>query len=287
MTVLACGPYIGDFEQELFSFRPYVRWISKVSQVDSIYLSTHFNRTFLYDWIEEDRIIPVFHDLSRNELSQHGTIHDNLQIKDYTLLTKIFKEEIIRQTGTGKRDISLITLPYTKSSSCPLYNKLFRPVPIPDVETEQKFDIIFIPDIKEDKKKTHEIYDLLKSKYNVGVIGDFKTHLCDENLILKRVDYFENGYKYIVKYISEAKAVICPAGHWTLLCNMQKAPVFSWGESISHYTQTGIYGLGNRNSLIVPRDNDIPARTIYDLARYFIERQFELYRSAILKQERG
>ena len=147
MTVLACGPYTGDFEQELFNFRPYVRWISKVAPTERIFLSTHFNRTFLYDWIENVNIIPVFEDLSRSELSQRGLIHDSLQLKDHNLLTKIFKEKVIKKSGSSKREIAMVNLTYSKNGNTPLYHKVFRPVSIPIVRSDKR-KIVYIPDLK-------------------------------------------------------------------------------------------------------------------------------------------
>jgi len=271
MTVLACGPYTGDFEQELFNFRPYVRWISKIAPTEHIFLSTHFNRAFLYDWIEPSNFIPVFEDLSRSELSQQGLMHSSLQLKDHNLLTKIFKEKVIEKSGSGKREIAMVNLTYSKNGNTPLYNKVFRPISIPPIRIEKK-KIVYIPDLKEKKKRVHEIYNHLTKHYDVTVVGDFKTHLCEENVVLKKVDYFENGYKYIVKIISEADVVVCPLGHWTLLCNMQKVPVFSWGETPSLFIEGGVYNMGNKNARVASTDSDTPSQTIFDLSRYFIER---------------
>jgi hypothetical protein len=44
MKILAIGPYIGDFENELLQFRPYARWLTEAIKWDKIYLSTHVNR---------------------------------------------------------------------------------------------------------------------------------------------------------------------------------------------------------------------------------------------------
>jgi hypothetical protein len=165
----------------------------------------------------------------------------------------------------------MVNLSYSKNGATPLYNKVFRPSIIPLVKTEKR-KIVYIPDLKEKKKRIYEIYEKLIKHYDVTVVGDFKTHLCEENIVLKKVDYFENGYKYIVKIISQADVVVCPVGHWTLLCNMQKVPVFSWGESPSLFIEDGIYNMGNKHVRVVPTDTDTPSQAIFDLSRYFIER---------------
>jgi len=61
-----------------------------------------------------------------------------------------------------------------------------------------------------------------------------KTHLLDSNIALKRIDYFENGYKYIIDKISNAKIVICPLSHWTFISKLQGTPVISWNVKINN-----------------------------------------------------
>jgi len=274
MTVLACGPFTGDWEQEIFNFRPCAYWVYNTLNPDSVFLSTHFNRSFLYDWVNKDNIFPIYETLSRNELSQKGFTHDSLQAKDHTLLTKIFKEKITSR-GINKKDITLIAISQSKNGNqYPFYNKQFVPILTPNIKIRKKYKILYIPDIKEDVTRVTAIYNTLRKRYNgqQAVVGDFKTHLSDKNIILREVDYFENGYKYIIKYLSEADVVICPAGHWTVLCNQQKIPVFSWGDNINQYKEDGLYHLGNRKCLSVYAEKTAPPEYISDMMMSYIEK---------------
>lgn len=274
MTVLACGPFTGDWEQEIFNFRPCAYWVFNTLNPDRVFLSTHFNRSFLYNWIDKKNIFPIYETLSRNELSQKGFSHESLQVKDHSLLAKIFKEQIT-STGVNKKDIATITISQSKNGNqYPFYNKQFVPIQTPNIKIRKKYKILYIPDIREDIARATAIYNTLRKRYNgrLAVIGDFKTHLCDKNIIIREVDYFENGYKYIIKYLSEADVVICPAGHWTLLCNQQKIPVFSWGENINQYKEGGLYHLGNRKGMTVVAEQNASAKYISDIMMCYIEK---------------
>ena len=45
-TVLALGPYIGDFKNEILNFQPHIKWIHEVVGIDNVYVCTHRNRSF-------------------------------------------------------------------------------------------------------------------------------------------------------------------------------------------------------------------------------------------------
>jgi len=97
-SVLAIGPYIGNFEEELLTFRPYANWLLNVIEHEKAYLSTHLNRVFLYEQlIDKDNIIPINESLSRDEINQVGYIHKKLQQKEFNTLVKIFKEKITKK----------------------------------------------------------------------------------------------------------------------------------------------------------------------------------------------
>ena len=84
----------------------------------------------------------------------------------------------------------------------------------------------------------------------------------DKNGNLWSVDYYENGWKYIVQYIAMSKAVICPASYWTGLANLQKKPVFSWGLNPGQYRfdpdvdYRGIYNFGNNKCTVIPESTN-------------------------------
>lgn len=272
MFTIGLGPFIGDFEQELYTFRPYISWISEISTYKNFYLSTHFNRLFLYDWIDKDNILPVFEHLTRDELLQRGVVHGRLTVKEFSLLVRQFKEDIMEASGHNRKEVSIYFIPYSKTPQpLPLHNKYVRPCSPPKIKIKTKPKVILIPDIKEDVTRLDYIYTVLLRNYDVKVVGDFKIHFVDDNIVLGYVDYFENCYKYICKYIFEADIVVCPAGHWTLLCNMLGKPVFSWGSCVSQFKENGLYYLNNHKSLVIPCDETMPPERLIELFQNFYQ----------------
>lgn len=271
MEILACGPYIGDFENEILTFRPYCKWLQESVEHDCMYICTHVNRGFLYHFIPEENIIPVYEDLSRDELGQKGYIHDFIKQKDYNILLKKFKNEIIEKEKCNKKDIIQYNLNYIKSKpSVPLYNKCFERIYIEENNVEKS--VILIPYKDESDKKLLEIYKYLKNKYNCIIIGDQKVDFPEENKLLHYIDYFENGCKYIIKYINNSKAVICPVSFWTALCNLQGVNVFSWGEQVSQFKEEGgIYYFCNKKSFIIPTNKNIEVKKLLYYMDKFLE----------------
>ena len=267
--VVLTGPFIGSWEQEILTFRPYVKWLCEALDDDiDVYVSSHSNRYFLYDWIDNDKFIQVYEMLSRDEQDQFKNIHNNINNKDYALLTKNIKNSI-HLNYKSKIKIKTYTPNYTVKaiSQIPTYNKIFKKI---DVEKIPNDYIVFIPDIKEQEDVTESIYDYLNHHYNTIVIGDTFTHLHNKNIILKLIDYFENGYTYITEYITGAKAVICPAGHWAAIANMQSTPVFTWGEFTGQYSNHGIYNFNN-NCMTMTTDSNTKASDIIKLVKFFIK----------------
>jgi hypothetical protein len=68
-----------------------------------------------------------------------------------------------------------------------------------------------------------------------------------------------------------AKAVVCPLGHWTVIANMQKVPVFSWGESVGQYRKGGIHYLNNENSSTFPTYKDINPKGVLRMISHFLK----------------
>lgn len=250
MKILAIGPYIGSFEEEIFTFRPYARWLMKAIKWDKVYLSTHLNRMFLYEnFIPKNNMIPVYQHLTRDEKNQKGYIHKNLQKKDFKFLLRKFKDEIMKRENCNKKDIELHHLSYSKlTPPYSIYTKLFEVIPRPEVKIpkEHENSIIFIPAKNEKLEKVAYVYKKLKMFYNIVIIGNTDTWFSENNVILNEIDYFENGFKYMIEYISKAKAIITPLGYWTGIVNLQNKPVFSWGEFPSLYREGGIYNFKNK-----------------------------------------
>jgi len=85
-NVLALGPFIGSFEQEFLTFRPHMRWIEENTETDFVYYSSHFNRKFLYPQVTNKKYIPVYKQLTRQEIHQTGYSHKDVDQRDFMSL---------------------------------------------------------------------------------------------------------------------------------------------------------------------------------------------------------
>ncbi len=270
--IVLFGPYIGDWKEEIISFRPYIKWIYDNIEFKDYFVSSHFNRSFLYDFIKEENFIPIYESLSREEKKQKNVYHKNIETKEHgSILLKNIRDLVSEKTEFYKKDIINYNLSYIKSKpNFSILNKKFSRIPFEKDEDKNK--IVFIPDKKENKKISYKIFNYLNENYknDFFVIGDKKCYLWDKNLILQRIDYFENVYKLLVEYISNAKLVICPCSHWTILANQQGTKVFSWGKgNIAQYKNSGIYGMNNEN-IIVEVDKQFSSKLIIKQIDYII-----------------
>lgn len=260
MKILAIGPYLGSFKEEIYTFRPYAKWLTKAIKHSKVYLSTHLNRAFLYDFIPEENIIPVYQNFTRDEENQEGYIHRNLQKKDYKIIARRFKDEIIKLEKCSKKDIELRSVAYSKTTpSYSIYKKIFNSIPRTKIEIPEDNEnkLIFIPAKEESLEKISYVYKNLKIWYNdIIVVGDIHTWFSDDNVVLNQIDYFENGFKYIIEYIAHARAIITPLGSWTGIANLQNKPVFSWGSPPGPYREDGDYNFGNRKCSVMYADKD-------------------------------
>jgi hypothetical protein len=272
MGILACGPYIGSFEQEILTFRPYCRWLVEAGVYENIYINTHSNRFFLYDFVPEENLLPIYENLSRDEKNQEGYIHNKIKSIDFGIIVKKLKEDIIEREKCTKKEIDIQSLSYVKSTPpYSIFKKIFEDIKIENVQKNER--IVFIPStIEKDKYRMEYIYTYLsRLDYDVEVIGDEKTYFRKDNNVLRRIDYFENGWKTNVRKITESKAVICPASYWTVISNLQSKPVFSWGENISQYREGGIYNFGN-DCFTFPTSNDTDVKIILKMINHFLRR---------------
>lgn len=258
MKILAVGPFLGDFKNEILQFLPYSRWLSKVVIWDKIYLSTHINRRFLYDFIPEENFIPVFQQFSRDEKNQKGYIHKKINKNDFKLILKSFKEKILEKEKCNRGDIEIHHLSYSKNTPpYSIYNKIFKEIKHnSEIPEEHKNQIIFIPAKKEKIERLAYVYNWMRLCYNVLVVGNMDTWFSNDNVILNKIDYFESGFSSCISYINEAKAVITPLSYWTTICNLQKKPVFSWGQAPGQYREGGIYNFGNKKCITIPSDKN-------------------------------
>jgi hypothetical protein len=218
MKVVAVGPYIGDFQTEITSFRPYVIWIYCNLKYDRFYVSTYSDRRFLYHWVPDYNFIPVFNVNNRPEV-QCCYFNGDVNHNSYLKLVRKFRNNIFnRSTDVEKEDIKLYTPAYTKLADPIHFNKKKFSSIIVDYE---KGDFVLYED---------EVYF---DKYNYKRISDFST------------------WEERVSALCSAKVVVCEAGVWTIIANMQKIPVFSWSEgAIGKYKQDGDFNFKNENMVI-------------------------------------
>jgi len=256
MKILAIGPYVGNLEQEITTFRPYTEWLSSIVDYDEIIISTHHNRMFLYsNFIKKDNIIPIYQMFSRDELKQNGFIHEDILQKDYNFLIKNFKDDIIK-LGYRKKDIENVYIKYRKITvQYPIHNKKFSKIEIEEkyLLNEYNNKILYIP-YKINQKIYYE---------DVVVVGGIDCGLKEQNVLLNRLDYYQNGLKYLISLINNCKGVITPLSYYTLIANLQGIPVLSWGEDVSVYREGGMYNFGNKKCRILPTmDNTMLVKNI-------------------------
>jgi hypothetical protein len=254
--ILIGGPFIGSFEQEVLTFRPYLLWLMLQAKPEIVYVNTHANRSFLYDFILDDHALPVYEHISRNELGQLGYIHEDVDSKLFQTFVKDIKTNVCGIEDCSKRDLETYHLSYVRSTPhVSIYKKVFSPIQIPDVENPFKDKIVFIPHSSESREVLSKVKTFLKDYNDLVIAGDTRTRFRNQNVVLSMVDYYENGLKLLVKMISEAKAVVCPLSYWTTICNLQHAPVFSWGKTVGQHREGGIYHFNNKRCLAYPADD--------------------------------
>jgi len=271
--IVLFGPYIGDWKEEILSFRPFVKWVFDNIEFSDYFVSSHFNRSFLYDFIKKENFIPIYEYLSRQERNQKGTIHKDIKTKEYnSIILRKTREEIAEKTEYLKKNIIQYGLSYTKTPpNFTILNKKFSKMSY-NIDKEKE-KIVFIPDKSGNKKVMKKILDFLENNYTNDfiVVGDEKCRFPEKNIINERLDYFEVVYQLLVDYISNAKLVICPCSHWTIIANQQNSYVLSWGyENLSKYKKNGIYGFENDNIIIEINKNIIKENLIKQIG-YTIE----------------
>lgn len=239
MKILAVGPFVGDIEYELTNFQPYVKWLSQSLECNEIYISTHFNRMFLYDWIKEENKFPIDDMLSRDEIGQKRAIHGSVKQKDLQTLTKDFKTFITERHNCKPKEIEYFNLSYIASQfQIPFYNKIFESFPLGNVNIENslKNRIVFMPQKRMGETVAEKILEKLNMlDANPLIIGDLKTYFPEQNELLKNTDYFYNVYQKMRNVIAESKCVIGPNGYLPVIANLDRKPIFTWGSSPGQY----------------------------------------------------
>lgn len=245
------GPYYGDWKEEVLTFRPFVKYVYEMVSHNRIIISSHYNRSFLYHWVDD--FIPIEKEYSEDEWKQKGFIHRDIDQKEYFKKSRQIKNKIQKEYDCGKKELVHYNVPYVKNqTSLSIYQKIFTKI---ETDIERESDVLLIPSAIESRDKLQDLYNKLSEHLNVTVVGDKKCYLQDKN-VLNVVEYANNGYKYIMEYINGAKLIVTPCSHWTFLGNLQQIPTFSWGKFISPYKRKGLYSFDNENMIVPSMDND-------------------------------
>ena len=239
--------------------------------VKNVFYSSHFNRKFLYPQVSNKKFLPVYKQITRQEIHQSGYSHKDVDQRDFMSLIRDYKDNIVGQVGCIKKDINHQSLPYVKYiSPVSIFHKVFEPIKVP--KAKKKGNIVFIPDGSMSPADAIYIWEFLQQYRKVSLIGDMKCHLPDENEILKNVDYLQNGYKKIVTAITNSACVITPCSHWAVVANLQGAPCISWGENVGQFKEDGIYNFNNSKSTSIYHDEDSNVNSLINNIRNFLER---------------
>ena len=246
MKSIAFGPYLGDFKYEFFYFLPHIRWAKEVLNPEHVYVSSHFNREFLYKDLAT-KFYAINPMLSIDEHAQKNHFNKNIYKTRYNYIEKNFKDNI-------DGDITFYNFEYSRFKvPCSLYQLQFEKLKY-DLKYRLENKILFIPDKVEKISYINELYVYLKNILGdrLVVIGDSKTHLEQENELFYRVNYHSIVYEEMINYISSCKAVITPNSIWTGISNLQEKPVISWGHFVSEY-KNGKYYFNNEKGKFYPR----------------------------------
>lgn len=242
--IILVGPYVGSFSEEIFSFHPFVEWVNENFQkTNKIIISTHYNRSFLY----KNKNIPIFTQYTKDEENQEKHRHKKINVNDYNIISKEIQRKIKDKYGFSINNIVKFNLGYGSLPNISWYQKRFKKI---GERNQKNGDILFIPDISRSEKEQKRFLNYIAENFNnVKVVGDFKTHMHEKNEYFKNLNY-DSLYENIIKDILYCKCIVSPVSHWTLIGNLHKVPVFSWGKNVSLFK--GTYKFDNNISMIVP-----------------------------------
>jgi len=251
MSKLLIGPYIGSFRYEIIIFIPYMNYLISALDYDELIVSSHFNRSFLYDLLNVD-FYPVFGNITRNELYQEGIICTDITKQQYNQICKLIKQEIGDITEQQ-------TLPYIKNyNQISCFQRIYKRFPY---EYKKSDNIVLLPN---NDKENRFLYESIKNKYDIKVLGDMHSGLAVYNELLKRPNYFDIVYEYIFNSIHNCRMVITSCPEWALICNLQGIPLFYWGYDASLYKTDGIFGFDNKNVISLRDYNEKMIDYMYD-----------------------
>lgn len=253
---------MGNFKCEIQIFMPYVNYLVSILDYDEIFISSHYNREFLYSYIKNINYHSIFGIYTRNELYQTGIVYKDINKQNFNQISRMIKNDI------GDVD-EQYTLPYVKNTnSISTFQKLFKPFGFNHIHSN---DIYFIPDKTEECKK---LYDDIKNQYNINILGDMNNGLSSYNKLLRNSIYSEIIYKTILKRIQKSLFVITPCSEYVIICNLHNIPVLYWGNDASLYKYGGLYGFGNENVVSIKEFN-------ISMIEYVYNKQMEKHNAGI------
>lgn len=259
--VIGVGPYIGSFKEEIINFLPYCRWIVKNYKDQKVYVSSHHDRNFLYDFILEDRFFRVVTELSRKDSCQEEHRHTDISQEDYKILVKRFTNNI--KGKEPKAIIKILNLGYSRRKvHYDMDERIYKPI---KVEKNKSLKVVFIPQNSEKENVIKHLYSKIKDMYDVLVMDGPECYQLEDCHC-----YSPDQWKEYVETICSAKVVVCPVGFWTFLCNLQGVKVVSWGEGISPYKTDNIFSFGNQ-PLVFPTDESTSSEKIIKTVSYYLE----------------
>lgn len=242
----AFGPFIGDFETEIMEFMPFINWVKQIYNLDSYFVNTHYNTSFLYD--KDIFILPVPQELTSNIKKQKKYKHVDINNKQYNELYKVFKRYIMSHK-INKRDIISFNNFYNDKNIIYQGQKIHKKY---NINSDFSSKYVFIADNK-NKTKQIKIYKKLKEVYKDDII--LITNIPDllkEYNILDEVDIIDNGLIYMFNYVINAKMIFTQSHVWTYIANLYNKHLFTWTNDLSLFKLNGIYNFNNQNCYTIP-----------------------------------
>lgn len=226
---IVIGPYVGDIGTELMVFIPFLNWIKTTFNVGNMCISTHYDRTFLYN----DTVVPIFKQYTNDVKSQGGHLHKKINAYDYQVLKKDVIENIVTMTNYRKSDMVSYDLGYSSYPNISLSQRVF--LPFDNINYQNNNQIIYV---LSKKKKNKPLYKYFKRDNNINII-----------------DPDDFTYEDLIKKLLGSKVVITYSSYITFLCNLHHKRVFSWGPDITQYKS--FYNFNNKNCVLVKTDKKL------------------------------
>ena len=243
--IVLLGPYVGNIKEELFTFKPFVDWFKRHFKYRNLFISTHYDRSFLY----KDKNVPIFKQYTHDVLNQFNHTHKQINSYDYQVIKKSVIEDILSISSYKKSDIITYDLGYSFYSNICFTQRIFLPL---DLIPVKKHKFLFVPDNSRKWKENLSVYRFLSDISDINII--------DFNLM---------SYEEIIRQVLGSEIIITPASHWTLLCNLHNKNVFSWGKNISVFKS--YYNFDNEKCILYKTENKLEAG-FWKFLKSFVER---------------